>query len=131
MDTRDDVDDMIVQMGFEAYKNYLEQQQPSKQEDMNYIMEILTHSCQWKGGKDPPDCQTLRSICRLKKISCPIKDNKFIIFRRLISKLREEVFTIDSNYVCPKPTTTAAELLFKGEVDTTIRVFAHQETGVK
>ena len=127
-------DDMVVQIEFEAYNDYLEQQEPSlrsKQEDVNYIMEILKHSCQWKGGRDPPTSKTLRSICDLKKISCPIGENKFIIFRRLISTLREELFTMDPDYVCPKPTTAAAKLLFEGELDTKIRVFVHQETGMK
>ena len=128
MDIRDE---MITQIEFESYEDYLEKQEPSKEKDVKYIMEILKQSCHWQGGRDAPCSRTLRSICGLKKISCLIGDNKFIIFRKLISKLRNELFAIDSNYVCPSPRTEAAKLIFQGELDTKIRVFAHQETGVK
>ena len=125
-----DSDDMIAQIEFEEYEAYLQKQEFSKKMDLKYIMELLKHSCTWKGGKDVPNCRTLQSICDLKKISYLTGDNKFIIFRKLISKLRQELFTIDSNCVCPLPKTDAAKLLFKGELDTKIRVFTHQETGL-
>ena len=122
--------EIIVQFEFEDYQSYLEKQDFTKDKDVKYIMELLKHSCTWKGGKDVPNCRTLQSICDLKKISYLTGDNKFIIFRKLISKLRQELFTIDSNCVCPLPKTDAAKLLFKGELDTKIRVFTHQETSV-
>ena len=127
-----DSDDMIVQIEFKEHEAHLQKQEFSKKMDLKYIMELLNHSCTWKGGKDAPnhDTDTLRSICHLKKISCSKRENKFITFRKLISHLRKEMFTIDSNCVCPSPTTEAAKLLFKGELDTKIRVFTHQETGL-
>lgn len=120
----------IVQIVFEQFKTHLENKH-SKQEDVEFMLEILQHSCEWKGGRDPPDGRLLRSICELKKIPCTTGDNKFIIFRKVIKKLREELFKHDPDYVCPVPTTDAAKLLFRGEVDTKIRVFTHQETGME
>ena len=42
MDIRDE---MITQIEFESYKDYLEKQEPSKEKDVKYIMEILKQSC--------------------------------------------------------------------------------------
>ena len=68
--------EIIVQLEFEDYQSYLEKQDFTKDKDVKYIMELLNHSCTWKGGKDVPNCRTLQSICDLKKISHLTGDNK-------------------------------------------------------
>ena len=124
------MDDTITQIVFEQFKEHLQHGRGSKQTDVDFMIEILQQSCEWKGGRDSPDHSILRSICELKKISFTSGDNKFVVFRKVIRKLREELFGLDPDYDCPVPRTDAAKLLFKPEVDNTIRVFTHQETGV-
>ena len=96
--------------------------QQRKQENLTHARNLLRLSCEWKGGRNAPDRQTLVNVCALKQIPTDGADSKFEIYKRLIFRLKQELLSSNVNALDDLlPQTPQAVELHAPQVDVKIR----------